>query len=141
MGWRAMRVSLDRPAMLRQQLRALIRASSDRDLKVMFPMIARIDEFEFGRHLLEKEIERESGRGTPPPRSVSVGAMLEVPALVFQLDALLERVDFLSVGTNDLFQFMFASDRASLRVSERYDSISPVVLSVCLLYTSPSPRD
>jgi len=130
MGWRAMRVSLDRPAMLRQQLRALIRASSDRDLKVMFPMIARIDEFEFGRHLLEKEIERESGRGTPPPRSVSVGAMLEVPALVFQLDALLERVDFLSVGTNDLFQFMFASDRASLRVSERYDSISPVVLSV-----------
>ena len=129
MGWRAIRVSLDRPAMLRQQLRALIRAFAGRELRIMFPMIAEVSEFDAARALLDMEMEREEGLGAPLPGKLYVGAMLEVPALVFQLPALLGRVDFLSVGTNDLFQFLFASDRANPRLSERYEHLSPLALS------------
>jgi len=130
MGWRAIRVSFDRPAILRQQLRALIRAAADKDLRVMFPMIANVEEFDHGRRLLDRELERERRRGSVMPSSVRVGAMIEVPSLLFQLDALLQRVDFVSVGTNDLVQFLFASDRVSARLHERYDELSPVVLRV-----------
>jgi phosphotransferase system, enzyme I, PtsP len=96
----------------------------------MFPMIAEVAEFRYARILLDREIERECGNGTALPREVKVGAMLEVPALLYQLDDLLRQVDFLSVGTNDLFQFMFASDRGNYRISERYDALSPVMLNV-----------
>ncbi len=130
MGWRAIRVSLDRPALLRQQLRALIRASVDQDLHVMFPMIAEVGEFLYARGLLEHDLERERSTSGKGPRQVKVGAMLEVPALLWQLDSLLEEVDFLSIGTNDLFQFLFASDRGNFRISERYDCLSPVLLNV-----------
>jgi phosphotransferase system enzyme I (PtsP) len=130
MGWRAIRVSFDRPAMLRQQLRALIRAAAEQDLSLMFPMIAQVDEFVYARWLLEKELEREEAHGGKLPSKIKVGAMLEVPALVYQLPMLLRRVDFISVGTNDLFQFLFASDRGNYRLSERYDELSPVVLSL-----------
>jgi phosphotransferase system enzyme I (PtsP) len=130
MGWRAIRVSFDRPALLRQQLRAFLRAAAGQDLYIMFPMIAEVAEFRYARILLDREIERESGNGADLPREVKVGAMLEVPALLFQLDDLLRQVDFLSVGTNDLFQFMFASDRGNYRISERYDALSPVMLNV-----------
>jgi phosphotransferase system enzyme I (PtsP) len=128
MGWRAIRVSFDRPAMLRQQLRALIRAAAGQELSLMFPMIAEVDEFDYARRLFDKELDREKRLGGILPESVRVGAMLEVPALLFQLQTLLSRVDFVSVGTNDLIQFLFASDRANYRVSERYDVLSPVVL-------------
>ena len=128
MGWRAIRVSWDRPAVLRQQLRALIQATAGEPLHVMFPMIAEVEEFRFARRLLELELERHRGTGQPLPVSVRAGAMLEVPALLFQLDQLVQEVDFLSVGTNDLVQFLFASDRSSHRMSERYDVLSPVVL-------------
>jgi phosphotransferase system enzyme I (PtsP) len=130
MGWRAIRVSFDRPALLRQQLRAFLRAAAGQDLYIMFPMIAEVAEFRYARILLDREIERECGNGAALPRQVKVGAMLEVPALLYQLDDLLRQVDFLSVGTNDLFQFMFASDRGNYRISERYDALSPVMLNV-----------
>ena len=130
MGWRAIRVSFDRPALLRQQLRALIRAAAGQDLYIMFPMIAEVAEFRFAKQLLDREIEREGSAGGALPRQVKVGAMLEVPALLYQLDHLLREVDFLSVGTNDLFQFLFASDRGNYRISERYDVLSPVLLGL-----------
>ncbi|MFO1128968.1 MAG: phosphoenolpyruvate--protein phosphotransferase [Rhodospirillales bacterium] len=130
MGWRAIRVSFDRPALLRQQLRALIQAAAGRDLYVMFPMIAEVGELRFGRQLLDIEIARVRAKNGEAPRQIKVGAMLEVPALLFQLPTLLKEIDFLSIGTNDLFQFLFASDRGNYRISERYDVLSPVVFRV-----------
>jgi phosphotransferase system enzyme I (PtsP) len=129
MGWRAVRVGLDRPSMLRQQLRALIHAARGRDLAVMFPMISEVAEFSAARAILDIEIERERRRGCVLPQTVRVGAMLEVPGLMWQLPPLLARIDFLSVGSNDLFQFMFASDRGNPRVAARYDVLSPGLLS------------
>jgi phosphotransferase system enzyme I (PtsP) len=128
MGWRAIRVAEDHPAILRQQLRAMIRAAAGRELAVMFPMVAHVQEFIRGRDLLDRELERERLRGAEVPKSVRVGAMLEVPSLVLQLDSLLKQVDFLSVGTNDLRQFFFAADRGSTRMANRYDVLSPVFL-------------
>ena len=130
MGWRAIRVSLDRPAMMRQQIRALIGAASGRALRVMFPMIAEVSEFDAAHEILKRELERARARGAEMPNAVEVGAMLEVPSLVYQLDALLSRVDFVSVGTNDLFQFLFASDRGDPRLAERYDFLSPIVFAL-----------
>jgi len=130
MGWRAIRVSLDRPAMLRQQMRALIRAAGGRELRLMFPMVADVGEFEAARSLLGMELAREDRLGGPLPASVKVGAMLEVPSLAFQLPALLKKADFISVGSNDLLQFLFGSDRGNPRLSERYDPLSPLVLSL-----------
>ena len=130
MGWRAIRVSFDRPALLREQLRALIRAAAGQELSVMFPMVAEVEELDYARRLLDKELNREKRLGGSLPETIRVGAMLEVPALLFQLPALFSRVDFVSIGTNDLMQFLFASDRANYRISERYDALSPVVLSL-----------
>ncbi|MBI3113896.1 MAG: phosphoenolpyruvate--protein phosphotransferase, partial [Rhodospirillales bacterium] len=130
LGWRAIRVSLDHPAMLRRQLRALTEAAAGRELRVMFPMIAEVAELDQARELLERELARTKARGEPAPARVLVGAMLEVPGLLFQLPALLARVDFLSVGSNDLAQFLFASDRTNPRLAERYDELSPAMLAV-----------
>lgn len=130
MGWRAIRVSLDRPMMLRQQLRALIQAAAGHDLSIMFPMIAEVPEFDQARALLDLELKREEQRGGNMPKTVSAGVMLEVPSLLFQLPALLQRVDFVSIGSNDLCQFLFATDRGNPRLSERYDNLSPPVVSL-----------
>jgi len=129
MGWRALRLTLDRPQMLRHQLRAMVRAAAGRDLHVMFPMVAEVSEFERARAILEAEIERERKLGSKTPASVAAGAMLEVPALAWQLPALLPKTDFLSVGSNDLLQFFFAADRANPKVAARYDLLSPAVLA------------
>jgi phosphotransferase system enzyme I (PtsP) len=131
MGWRAIRIGLDRPAMLRQQLRALIRAAGGRDLLVKFPMIAEIAELEAARRLLDKELARASAEGREPPRSLKVGVMLEVPSLLWQLPALMQRIDFLSIGTNDLAQFLFACDRGNPRLAERYDLLSAPMVALC----------
>ena len=128
MGWRALRIALDRPAILRLQIRALLRAAAGQDLRVMFPLVSEVAEFDAARAMLEHEIERAAHRGHRPPKIVRVGAMLEVPSLYFQLPQLLQRVDFLSVGSNDLVQFLFACDRGNPRVSGRYDVLSPAVL-------------
>ena len=129
MGYRAIRLTLDKPTMLREQLRALLRASAGRRLDVMFPMIAEVAEFVAARNLLDIEVEREKTRGRAAPSSVRVGAMLEVPALFWQLPALLSRADFISVGSNDLLQFLFAADRGNPHLADRYDALSPPVLS------------
>jgi phosphotransferase system, enzyme I, PtsP len=129
LGWRAIRMSLDRPALLRGQLRAMICATAGHTLSVMFPMVSEVAEFDAARRLLDQELERARARGSEVPANIEVGVMLEVPALFWQLDALLERVDFVSVGSNDLLQFLFACDRGNPQLAERYDVLSPAVLS------------
>ncbi len=129
LGWRAIRIGLDRPALLRHQLRALLTAAAGRSLRIMFPMVAEVAEFKRARALVDKELERLAKFGKPAPAHIEVGTMLEVPSLVWQLDTLLPRVDFVSVGSNDLLQFLFASDRGNPRVANRYDFLSPAVLS------------
>jgi phosphotransferase system enzyme I (PtsP) len=130
MGWRAIRIALDRPAMLRQQLRALLRAGAGRKLQVMFPMVAEVAEFAAARQVLEVEVKRAALRQLAPPSEIKVGVMLEVPALLFQLPALLPLVDFVSVGSNDLCQFLFACDRGNPRLAGRYDALSPTMLAL-----------
>ncbi|HEX7966915.1 MAG TPA: putative PEP-binding protein, partial [Stellaceae bacterium] len=130
MGWRAIRIALDRPAMLRQQLRALIRAARDRRLRVMFPMVADIAEFDAARAVLDLEVARAAERGHAAPAMIEVGVMFEVPALLWELPQLLPKLDFLSVGTNDLVQFLFAADRGNPRVAERYDPLCLPVLQL-----------
>ena len=128
MGWRAIRMTLDRPFMLRLQLRALIRAAAGRRLDVMFPMVAEVAEFEAAREILDLELRRARDRGEELPDAIAAGCMLEVPSLLHQLPQILARVDFLAVGSNDLMQFLFASDRGNMAVSRRYDPLSPAAL-------------
>ena len=128
LGWRAIRLGLDRPGLLRSQMRALLKAAAGRELRVMFPMIAAIDEFDRARALVERELTHLRRHGYKLPDRVHVGAMVEVPSLLYQLDELFARVDFLSVGSNDLFQFLFAIDRSNARVADRFDPISVPVL-------------
>lgn len=124
LGWRAIRLGLDRPGLLRSQIRALLRASGGRSLRVMFPMIATVDEFDKAKALVEIELTHLRRHGHALPERVEIGTMVEVPSLLYQLDELLERVDFLSVGSNDLMQFLYAVDRGNMRVAERFDSLS-----------------
>jgi len=128
LGWRAIRLGLDRPALLRTQLRALLRAAGGRALKIMFPMIATVGEFDQAKELVERELTHLRRHGHKLPAQVEVGSMVEVPALLYQLDELLEHADFLSVGSNDLVQFLYAVDRGNPRVSGRFDPLSAPVL-------------
>ncbi|MBT3535875.1 MAG: phosphoenolpyruvate--protein phosphotransferase, partial [Rhodospirillaceae bacterium] len=130
MGWRAIRLSLDRPVLLRMQIRALLKAAAGRPLAIMFPMIAEVSEFKDARALLDREVERQQRMGEPTSSSLQVGTMLEVPSLAWQLPALLPLVDFVSIGSNDLMQFLFASDRGNPRLANRYDELSPSALSL-----------
>jgi phosphotransferase system enzyme I (PtsP) len=126
MGWRSLRIGLDRPAVLRRQLRALLLAAGGRKLSVMFPMVATVAEFRAARSLLLAETRRMR----PAPEALEIGAMIEVPALLWQLPALLAEADFVSVGTNDLLQFLFAADRGTPALANRYDLLSPPVLDI-----------
>ena len=128
LGRRAIRLGLDRPSLLRMQLRALLGAAAGRELRVMFPMIATVDEFRAARELVEVEIGWARRRGRELPRLLRVGAMIEAPSLLWHLDALLPLTDFVSIGTNDLFQYMYAADRTNPLVSDRYDPLSPPTL-------------
>ncbi len=128
LGWRAIRLGLDRPGLLRSQVRAMLRAAGGRELRLMFPMIAMIEEFDKAKALVEVELTHLRRHGHALPERVQIGTMLEVPSLLFQLDELLERVDFLSVGSNDLMQFLYAADRGNARVSDRFDPLSTPVL-------------
>ena len=130
MGWRAIRVALDRPAILCQQLRAIIYAANGRHVKIMFPMITDVSEFIAAKNILSTELKRAKSRGKAIPKNIHIGAMLEVPSLAFQLPALLPHTDFISIGTNDLLQFFFASDRGNARMNNRYDSLSPAFLCI-----------
>jgi len=115
---------------LRRQLRALLRASAGRELEVMFPMVADVDEFAAARRMVERERAAEAALAHALPRAVKIGAMVEVPALLWQLPALLAHADFVSVGSNDLFQFLYAIDRGNPRVADRYDILSPGVFAL-----------
>jgi len=128
LGWRAIRLGLDRPGLLRSQVRALLRAAGGRELRIMFPMIAMVEEFDKAKALVEVELTHLRRHGHALPERVHIGTMLEVPALLFQLEELLSRVDFLSVGSNDLMQFLYAADRGNARVSQRFDPLSAPVL-------------
>jgi len=128
MGWRALRLSLDRSTLMRAQARALIEASAGKVLRVMFPMISEPWEYEEARALFEEQVQWARKAHRKMPKRIEFGAMLEVPSLAEMLDQLLPRVDFLSVGTNDLTQFLFAADRSDPRLAQRYDWLSPAIL-------------
>ncbi len=130
MGWRSIRITLDRRAILRGQLRAFIRACAGRELHVMFPMITTIEEFRQAKEALEIEMTREREKGNPLPKVIKAGTMLEVPSLLFQLGELVKEVDFVSIGTNDLAQFLFATDRSNSLIWTRYDTLSPAFLKM-----------
>jgi phosphotransferase system, enzyme I, PtsP len=127
-GWRAIRMALDRPALFRTQIRALLRAAQGRDLRIMLPMIADVSELEAARALIDREVMILKRHGHPEPKRLMIGAMIEVPALLWQLDRVLPLADFASVGSNDLMQFLFAADRGNMRVAERFDSLNPAAL-------------
>ena len=128
LGWRAIRMALDRPALFRTQIRALLRAAHGRELRIMLPMISDVSEFETARALIDREVTLLERHGRPEPVKLMVGAMIEVPALLWQLDNILPLADFVSVGSNDLVQFLFAADRGNERVSDRFDALNPAVL-------------
>jgi phosphotransferase system enzyme I (PtsP) len=138
MGWRALRLALDRGGLMKVQARALLEAAAGRTLNVMFPMVSEPWEFDEARALFETQREWMNARGRKLPAEIRYGAMLEVPALAEQLDLLLPNVDFLSVGTNDLTQFLFAADRANPRLAERYDWLSPAILRFLRRLVAPT---
>ena len=125
LGWRAVRIGLDKPGLLRMQMRAMLRAASGRALRLMLPMVSTVDEFARGRALLNRELDFLIKHGRAPPTSIKLGAMLEVPSLLWQLEEIASHVDFLSVGSNDLMQYLYAADRDNKRVADRFDPLSP----------------
>jgi phosphotransferase system enzyme I (PtsP) len=131
MGWRSLRVGLDRPAILRRQLKALLLAAAGRKLSVMFPMVATLSEFRQARGLLYAE----AARMRPAPEKLQVGTMLEVPALLWMLPELMAEADFVSIGSNDLMQFVYAADRGTSSLAERYDFLSVPMLRLVLSIT------
>ena len=128
LGWRAIRIGLDRPALLRSQLRAMLRAGGGRALRIMFPMISTIEEFQQAKGLVQQELSYLMRYRHQLPADLKLGIMLEVPSLLWQLDEICTHVDFVSVGSNDLVQYLFAADRDNARVSGRFDALSPPVL-------------
>ena len=128
LGWRALRIGLDRPALLRSQLRAMLRAGAGREVRIMFPMVAMALEFDGAKALVKREIEHLTRHGHTIPSDVKLGVMVEVPSLLWQLNEIVDRVDFLSVGSNDLMQYLFAADRDNKRVSGRFDALSTPML-------------
>jgi phosphotransferase system, enzyme I, PtsP len=128
LGWRAIRIGLDRPALLRLQLRALLRAAVGRHLRIMFPMVACCAEFDAAREIVAREVAYLKRHGYATPSALELGVMIEVPSLLFELDAICAKADFLSVGSNDLVQYLFAADRDNKRVADRFDVLSPPAL-------------
>src|SRR6202790_912864 len=128
LGWRAIRLGLDRPGLLRGQIRALLRAGGGRALRIMFPMISEVAEFDSAKAIVERELTYLRQHRHALPERIDVGTIVAVPALLYQLDELLKKVDFVSVGSNDLFQFLFAVDRGNAKVSERFDTMSAPIL-------------
>ena len=128
LGWRAIRLGLDRPGLLRTQVRALLRATAGLELRLLLPMVTAVGEVDMARAVINRELELLQRRTAPGPTRVLLGVMIEVPSLLYELDALLPRVDFVSVGSNDLLQYFFAADRNNPRVAGRYDALSAAPL-------------
>ncbi len=129
MGWRAIRVGLDKPGVLRMQVQALIRAANGRPLTVMFPFITEFGEFQAARSHVYRELHREKSLGHVVPSKVEIGAMMETPSLAYAPQAFFKETDFISIGGNDLKQFFFAADRENERVRKRYDTLNHSFLS------------
>ena len=130
MGWRAIRVGLDKRGVMRMQLQALLRAANGRPLAIMFPFVAQLDEFRAAREQLLTEVEREKKLGHTTPSRLEIGAMLETPSMAFAPDQFFEEADFISIGGNDLKQFFYAADRENERVRRRYDTLNASFLSL-----------
>lgn len=138
LGWRAIRIALDRPAVLRIQVRAMLQAAAGRVLRILLPLVSEVAEFNAARALIDREIERARLLSQPVPKQVLVGAMLEVPALAFTLPQIMRSADFVSIGSNDLMSFLFAMDRTNPRVARRYDPLSPAGLALVRLIVTSS---
>lgn len=130
LGWRAIRLTLDRPGLLRSQIRALLKAAGGRELKVMLPMVTELGEIARAREIMDREVRHLSRFAHHLPTSLKLGAMIEVPSLLWQVDELMQAVDFVSVGSNDLFQFVMATDRGNTQLSDRFDPLSVPFLRV-----------
>jgi phosphotransferase system enzyme I (PtsP) len=128
LGWRAIRIGLDRPGLLRAQLRAMLKAATGHHLRIMFPMVATVDEFDRAKALLMREVTHLERHGYALPESLNLGVMVEVPSLLFEIEEIAARADFLSVGSNDLMQFLFAADRENPQMASRFDPLSPPCL-------------
>lgn len=140
LGWRAIRMGLDHPDLLRDQFRALLAAADGRALRVMFPMVSEVEEFEAARRLLASVLEVHLARGGAAPVPLQVGVMIEVPALLWDLERLLQAADFASVGTNDLLQFLYAADRNNPRTEERFEPLTPVNLRLLATIAATAGR-
>ena len=130
LGWRAIRLTLDRPGLLRSQVRALLKAAGGRELKLMLPMVTELGEIAQAREIIDREVRHLSRFAHHLPTSLKLGTMIEVPSLLWQLDELMQAVDFVSVGSNDLFQFVMAADRGNTQLSDRFDPLSVPFLRV-----------
>ncbi|MBZ9763819.1 phosphoenolpyruvate--protein phosphotransferase [Mesorhizobium sp. CA8] len=141
LGWRAIRLTLDRPGLLRTQIRALLKACGGRELKLMLPMVTELSEIAQAREIIDREVRHLSRFAHHLPTSLKLGAMLEVPSLLFQLDELMKAVDFVSVGSNDLFQFVMAVDRGNTQLADRFDTLSTPFLRVLKTITDAGVRN
>ncbi len=129
MGWRAIRLGLEKPGVMKMQLQALLRGANGRPINIMFPFIAQFDEFRDAKAILDQVVENERRLGHTLPSDLKVGAMLETPSLAFAPDQFFEMCDFISIGGNDLKQFFYAADRENERVRARYDTLNVSFLS------------
>jgi phosphotransferase system, enzyme I, PtsP len=141
LGWRAIRIGLDRPGLLRSQIRALLRAAAGRPLRIMFPMIAAVHEFEEAKAIIGRELAHLVRHGYPAPAVLNLGVMLEIPSLMLQIDEIASRADFISVGSNDLMQYFFAVDRENKRVAARFDPLSAPFLRALKLIIEGAARN
>ncbi|MET0943266.1 MAG: phosphoenolpyruvate--protein phosphotransferase, partial [Mesorhizobium sp.] len=140
LGWRAIRLTLDRPGLLRTQIRALLKAAGGRELRLMLPMVTEIGEIMQAREIIDREVRHLSRFAHDLPMLLKLGAMIEVPSLLWQLDELMRTVDFVSVGSNDLFQFVMATDRGNTQLSDRFDPLSVPFLRVLKQIADASHR-
>jgi phosphotransferase system, enzyme I, PtsP len=136
LGWRAIRIGLDRPGLLRSQVRALLKAGGGRDVRIMLPMVATVDEFRRAKAAVGRELSHLSRHDHLKPTNLKLGVMVEVPSLLFEIDEIAREADFLSVGTNDLMQFLFAADRENRRVADRFDPLAAAPLRALRLISA-----
>jgi phosphotransferase system enzyme I (PtsP) len=140
MGFRSLRLALERPGLLRTQIRALLIAADGGPVKILVPMVTETSEFRQARREVKKEMERLKRAGETVPSSVLVGAMIEVPSLLFELDQIMPEADFVSIGSNDLIMFLTAADRANPRVAKSYDPIAAPRLRALKLIVDAARR-